>query len=212
MIKLPKKTVAVADLHFGHNKPFIWGMETDRSFATQEGHDSFLRNEALRIQGNSLLFLGDWCLTCPYEKFENFLKLFTGDIYMLLGNHNAHILDFWKKRRDHQKDNGARLFHGNTLYNLGHYAEVEWEGNQIVCCHYPILEWNKMHRGTWHLSGHVHNKYTENSPFDTTQKGLDIGVDNAILWGLHKWGEKRAFFDMADVEKIMSKKQIRPHH
>ena len=217
MIRLPEDTVAVSDLHYGHDKPFIWGPETDRGFQSADEHDKFLEEEALRVQGKNLLFLGDFCLTCPWKKFENFLKLFTGDIYMVWGNHNGNIKEFWNKRRDPNRRSpgpnySARLFHGNYLHNLGNYAEVKWRGYNIVCFHYPILEWNKMHRGWWHLSGHVHNKYEVNSPFNESQKGLDIAVDNAILWGLQKRGRKEAFFDMVDIEKIMDKKQIRPHY
>lgn len=52
------------------------------------------------------------------------------------------------------------------------------DGTRLVLCHYPLMSWNGMHRGSIHLHGHIHSGagYNE-SQRDQGIRRFDVGVD-----------------------------------
>ena len=43
----------------------------------------------------------------------------------------------------------------------------------IICCHFAMLTWHKMHHGTWHLHGHSHGSLV----YPHEARIHDVGVD-----------------------------------
>lgn len=76
-------------------------------------------------------------------------------------------------------------------------AEISVEGQKIHLCHFPIWEWMQIHRGWWHIHGHVHGK-----PTGIPGKILDVGVDGHGLVPYH--------FD--EVRAHMESRPVRFHH
>ena len=37
------------------------------------------------------------------------------------------------------------------------YHLVDGKRN-IIMCHFPIADWNRMHHGSYHIYGHIHNR------------------------------------------------------
>ena len=64
-------------------------------------------------------------------------------------------------------------------------------------CHYPILEWNRCHHGSWMLHGHCHGNLGP-SEF----KRLDVGVDCHNM----------ELLSLDDISTIMKDKQVWKHH
>ena len=36
-------------------------------------------------------------------------------------------------------------------------VRINIHGQKIVLSHYPLMEWQSMSRGSWHLHGHIHS-------------------------------------------------------
>ena len=70
----------------------------------------------------------------------------------------------------------------------------------IMLCHYPIMSWNQMHYGTWHLHGHCHGTL----PMDMTKKRMDVGVDPNFFKPL----------SYERIKEIMARRKFEPvdHH
>lgn len=56
---------------------------------------------------------------------------------------------------------------------------VNDNGTQIVCCHYPMVEWNGYYRNVLHFYGHVHNTFhNETTQYASKMKNAyNVGVD-----------------------------------
>ncbi len=58
------------------------------------------------------------------------------------------------------------------------YKEINVDHNHIVMMHYPIQVWNKKHKGSIHLYGHVHsNTTTSHSMKNEIPLSYNVGVD-----------------------------------
>ncbi len=113
------------------------------------------------------------------------LRRLNGEKILVPGNHD----------RKHTRDERFRSLWSKIFpYS---YAEVSVEGQRIVLCHFPIWEWMQIHRGWWHIHGHVHGK-----PTGIPGKILDVGVDGHDLlpWS---WEEVSAY---------MNDRPVRTHH
>jgi calcineurin-like phosphoesterase family protein len=56
-----------------------------------------------------------------------------------------------------------------------HYAEVVVEHQKIFMCHYPMRAWDKSHKGSWQLYGHVHG-----GKWDEDKYGLEAKTRSAL--------------------------------
>jgi calcineurin-like phosphoesterase family protein len=88
------------------------------------------------------------------------LSQLKGKIVFLKGNHDKKA-NFWRTGVDTQT---ADRIH-----------DLTYQGQRIVLCHYPLLTWDKAHRGAWHLHGHSHGKLDKRFNGSTTR--IDVGVD-----------------------------------
>ncbi|WEM34439.1 metallophosphatase [Xanthomonas phage X1] len=119
------------------------------------------------------------------EKSTKVLRRLNGQKFLVPGNHD----------KKHIKDEKFRS-QWSMIYPYS-YAEISCEGQPIVLCHFPIWEWMQIHRGWWHIHGHVHGK-----PTGIPGKILDVGVDghNLLPWS---WEE---------VVEHMANRPTRTHH
>lgn len=73
-----------------------------------------------------------------------YLKQLKGRKHLIQENHDFHIL----------KDENLMKEFVSTDKMM--YVK---DGNYtIVLCHFPIAEWNRYWRGSWHIYGHIHNQ------------------------------------------------------
>lgn len=54
--------------------------------------------------------------------------------------------------------------------------ELKIGSEKIVCCHYPLLDWNGSFHGRPHVFGHVHSG--PKKAFRHQPNSYDVGVDN----------------------------------
>lgn len=125
---------------------------------------------------DTVFILGDVSFAKADVTQEHLTRL-NGDLILVKGNH----------------DKGLPLFRFSKVYDS--YAEIKVDNTDVVLCHYPIYEWNKMHYGSYHLFGHVHGK-----PIPIEGKLMDVG-----------WDVKGDLFSWEQVVEQLENKPIRLH-
>lgn len=171
-----------SDTHYMHNN-LVRGVtnwrnaegeipfDSVRDFDTLEEMNSLMiKNINDRIQKTDwLVHLGDWSFG-GYERVEEFRSMINcQNIVLILGNHDHHI------EQDLSLHRGplTRLFS-----NVSHYDELKVTNSnnnkyKFILCHYPIVSWNGMHRGTYMLHGHQHLK--GDARFGNGRR-MDVGI------------------------------------
>lgn len=140
----------ISDLHIGHANALRFDA---RPFKTVEEQDEVIIeniNKTVTPQDNIYL-LGDLSWYDPHKTAEFIKRINCKNRYLLIGNH-----DRWAKSPECKK-----LFQG--IYEL---KMINDNGKEVVLCHYPLAVWNKSHRGSFHLYGHVHRNIADNGMSD----------------------------------------------
>ena len=183
-IKARQKYWFTSDNHFFHKNVLKF------CEVTRQGTDVNDMNELMIAKWNSQVGIKDvvylngdfsfasWAKTLPI------LERLNGILHLVRGNH-----DGWIKPE-------TEIF----FESIQDYKEISIEGIKVIMFHYPIEEWNHMHRGAFHLFGHVHGGHGEKPG-----RSMDIGIDARPQcdMGLWEWEEIK--------EKLLAK-PILEHH
>ena len=66
------------------------------------------------------------------------------------------------------------------------YLDINYNGTKILMFHYPIAEWDQMHRGSLHFHGHLHGGVSGMEKYRCRDMGMDatgriaISMEEAI--------------------------------
>lgn len=180
-----RDTWFTSDTHFTHDT--LIRFYADRGVYA----DGDEMSEAMIEKWNKLIsprddvyHIGDFGGRDPAKDLKVARRL-NGRLHFVPGNHDRKLLNMQGFR-----DQCSTIF----PYS---YAEISVNKQKIILCHFPIWEWNAMHRGSWHIHGHVHGK-----PTGVPGKILDVGVDGNGLVPYH--------FD--EVIEHMERQPLRTHH
>jgi calcineurin-like phosphoesterase family protein len=118
------------------------------------------------------------------ERTEKVLARLNGQIHLIKGNHDKWL--------NHEI--------GKRFVSVKDYMVQKIDSVDVVMFHFPIIEWDKMHRGSFHLFGHVHGK-----DMRIAGRAMDVGVDTRKTgdMGLYSWDE---------IRKYMKDRPILSHH
>lgn len=145
-----------SDTHFGHANIIKYSERPFRD--TQEMDEAMISNwNSVVSQKDEVWHLGDFAFATD-DRVVSIIKRLNGTINFIKGNHDKTT---WRKR--------------NLFNSAQDYKEIEFDGQKIVMCHYPLLSWNKGHRGSWMLHGHCHGSINY---LNVDTKRIDVGVDN----------------------------------
>jgi calcineurin-like phosphoesterase family protein len=53
------------------------------------------------------------------------------------------------------------------------YLDINYQGTMVVMFHYPIAEWDQMHRGSVHFHGHLHGNVSGMEQYRCRDMGFD---------------------------------------
>lgn len=135
--------------------------------------------------GDEVYHLGDVSFG-THQKTEEVLYRLNGKLHLIEGNHDKVVL------------NGRSRSRWNTIQP---YLRKKIYGQDIVMFHYPIQEWDCMHRGAWHLYGHVHGKDMGLND----RRALDVGVDNRPAADMNVWS-------FEEVLELLKNRAVFSHH
>jgi calcineurin-like phosphoesterase family protein len=182
-----------ADTHFFHKRIVEFAR---KSFATVEEMNETILLNWNRVVGpdDEVYHLGDVSFGNRTVTRDILYKLH-GRIYLVQGNHdmkNAVLKTGCVERFEWVKD--------MYFLKVPDTDGPDGKTQGIVLCHFPILSWNMMHHGSWHLHGHTHGTL----PVNMKAKRHDVGMDNNFLKPI-SYGR---------VKEIMSRRVFEPvdHH
>jgi calcineurin-like phosphoesterase family protein len=150
-----------SDIHFGHKNIMSFCPVTRARFK----NDVNFMNEEIIREWNEVVtprdhtyILGDVAF-CNVETAVKFIKRLNGIKTLIKGNHDAKLVR-------------SREFE-DCFIDVQDYYSINVNGTKVVMFHYPISEWDQMHRGSVHFHGHVHGGPTglEGS------RAMDVGMD-----------------------------------
>ena len=158
------KIFATSDLHFCHNREFIWGA---RGFKSIEEHDAEIIkrwNEVVTAE-DDVYILGDLMLGDNAHGIQCLSQL-NGKLHILTGNHCTAARQ--------------KLYH--TLENMvefcGCATTIKYKKKQLYLSHYPTITSNmeaNPHQAVFNLYGHTHQttNFYNGQPFM-----YHVGVDS----------------------------------
>jgi len=129
------------DQHFGHaniikhcNRPFDTVSEMDE-YLLAEWNNRVTTNDTVYI-------LGDRFFRNAVSASDYLCKLH-GKKHLIKGNHDKD----WMKKTNLEK-------HFQSVSNMIEFSDGS---HKITLCHYPLMTWNGIAKGSYHIHGHIHN-------------------------------------------------------
>ena len=180
------KTWVTSDLHFGHKNIMSFCPESRARFR----NDVDYMNEQMVKEWNDLIepedtvyILGDIAFMSGSVAGRTVMRL-NGNKILIEGNHDKKtLLD--------------STFRG-AFEEVHKYLDIIYNGTKVVMFHYPIAEWDQMHRGSVHLHGHLHGNTSGMEKFRCRDMGMDATGMIAI--------------SMEDAIKDAMRGEIKGHH
>ena len=139
-----------SDLHFNHNKDFLY---EPRGFSSIVEHDYEIIerwNSTIR-PGDTVYFLGDIGMSNDIDYLVECISILNGDIKWILGNHDS-------------PNRVARISGLPYIEVLGYGEKLKVSKNtSLFLCHYPVLTMPRSLDGelngrTYSICGHSHTK------------------------------------------------------
>jgi calcineurin-like phosphoesterase family protein len=156
------RTWVTSDLHFGHKNIMKFCPVTRARFRDDV---SYMNNEMVnewnaRVQTEDTVYiLGDVAFMSGSDAGRMINRL-NGTKILIEGNHDRKTL----------QDATFR----SAFAEVHKYLDITYNGHKIVMFHYPIAEWDQMHRGALHLYGHLHGGTSGLEKY----RAFDVGMDS----------------------------------
>lgn len=191
-----EKVWFISDTHFGHANIRKFCPSTRLGNDTDEHDRILIRNWQNVVMPNDRVYhLGDMFF-CNAERARSIMDQLTGQIHLIYGNHDKVI----KSNKDLR----------DRFVAVHDYHELNLDGIKIILFHFPILEFYQIHRGAFHLYGHVHgNKDTHSVVL--SQRMMDVGVDGRPNGEIQDQGAMSPW-SWDQVKRILLTRPIGYHH
>lgn len=186
------KHFVTSDIHFGHKNIMSFCPVTRARFKNNVD----MMNQMIVQEWNDLIspedhtyILGDVAF-CNAESAAALLNRCNGTKTLIKGNHDAKLVK-------------QKVF-TDCFVEIHDYLSITHNGNKVVMFHYPIAEWDQMHRGAVHLHGHLHGGKSGLEGSRALDAGMDatgrvaVPLDEMVTFALrgiirthHQTGEKQ---------------------
>ena len=155
------KTFITSDLHFGHKNIMKFCPVTRARFRD----DVSYMNEAMVKEWNDMVAPED-------------LTYILGDVAFMSGSDAGRIVNRLNGTKilvegNHDRKTLMDATFRNAFAEVHKYLDINYNGTKCVMFHYPIAEWDQMHRGAVHFHGHLHGNKSGLEGF----RALDAGMD-----------------------------------
>ena len=101
-----------------------------------------------------------------------------GDVAFMSGSDAARIVNRLNGVKiliegNHDRKTLMDVNFRNAFAEVHKYLWITYEGTQVVMFHYPIAEWDQMHRGSVHFHGHLHGNTSGMEKYRCRDMGMD---------------------------------------
>lgn len=171
------KTFVTSDLHFGHKNIMRFCPATRGHYPDVDVmREDMIQKWNATVGSEDLTYiLGDVAFL-PAAEAVQIMRRLNGRKILIEGNHDRKLLN-------------DPVFR-SCFESVHPYLCFTHEKTRVVMFHYPILEWDQMHRGAVHFYGHVHGKPTgleryraRDVAFDATGRvvsDMDVMIADAL--------------------------------
>jgi Predicted phosphoesterase or phosphohydrolase len=153
----------ISDTHFGHEAVIRF---SSRPFETVEEMDqAMIHNWNRKVRKEDEIYiLGDFIYKSKQPP-EYYLDQLNGIKHLITGNHDGR----WIKKIDLSQ----------YFESVSQIKEITDQSLHLILCHYPMAEWPRSHKGSYHLFGHIHNERESDSfrYYQNNSRMLNAGVD-----------------------------------
>ena len=179
------RTFITSDLHFGHKNIMKFCPQTRGHYKdVDEMREDMIRIWNEQVEHDDLIYiLGDVAFL-PAADAVKIMRRLNGRKILVEGNHDRKLLN-------------DPVFRG-CFEEIHKYLWINYEGTQVIMFHYPIAEWDQMHRGSVHFHGHLHGNVSGMEKYRCRDAGCD--ATGQIVWL------------MEDAIKDALKGEIKGHH
>jgi calcineurin-like phosphoesterase family protein len=129
-------------------------------------------NEQMVLEWNATItpedtvyILGDVAFL-PAAKAVEIMRRLNGNKILVEGNHDRKLLNDPVFRR--------------CFTEIHQYLCITYEKTRVVMFHYPISEWDQMHRGAVHFHGHLHGGVSGLEKYRARDMGMDATGSIAV--------------------------------
>jgi calcineurin-like phosphoesterase family protein len=180
------KTYITSDLHWGHKNIMKFCPVSRARFRD----DLDYMNQTMVKEWNDLIspedlvyILGDVAFL-PAAKAVEYMRRLNGRKILVQGNHDRKTLN-------------DPVFR-DCFEEIHHYLDINYNGTKVCMFHYPIAEWDQMHRGSVHFHGHLHGGVSGLEQYRARDMGMDATGAIAVL--------------MEDAIRDAMRGEIKGHH
>ena len=155
------KTWLTSDLHFGHKNIMTFCSQTRARFRNDVDYmtEAMIEEWNARVEPiDTVYLLGDVAFMSGFDASLVMMRL-NGRKILIEGNHDRKTLMDVNFRKQ--------------FAEVHQYLQVNYDGHRIIMFHYPIWEWDQMHRGSLHFYGHLHGGTSGLEKY----RALDVGMD-----------------------------------
>lgn len=180
---MSEKVWFTSDLHFGHKGILNFCPETRPFSDIDEMEQAIIANWQQQVAQNDRVYILGDVFFCGPDKAHKIIDQLPGQKHLIFGNHDKTIRNN-KPLRD-------------KFVSTSEYKEITLDKVKICMFHFPIWEWYQIHRGSYHLFGHVHGNNA------VPGRAMDVGIDSRTDCKLWSWEE---------VNENLRWREIRTHH
>jgi calcineurin-like phosphoesterase family protein len=155
------KTWITSDLHFGHKNIMSFCPQTRARFNNDVSYmtEAMIEEWNARVEPiDTVYILGDVAFMSGFDASVVMMRL-NGRKILVEGNHDRKTLMDVNFRKQ--------------FVEIHQYLQINYDGHRVVMFHYPIAEWDQMHRGALHFHGHLHGGVSGLEKY----RALDVGMD-----------------------------------
>ena len=160
------KKYYISDLHLNHENAINFDNRPFNSLAEMHQTIENRWNETVTNE-DYVYILGD-IIWIKNEDVISLLARLRGHKILIQGNHDHRALQDLRVRNQFEE---IKLY--DEIRDVVNGKQVD-----VILSHYPIFMWNKQHKGSYHLYGHVHNS-REHQYYVDTLKNLKTSIDES---------------------------------
>lgn len=180
-----------SDNHYGHKNIKRFCPETRIGRDIEEINRNMIAIWQSQVGPNDVVYLlGDVFFTRAEEAI-NIMYQLPGQKHLIFGNHDNVI-----------RNNGTLRA---MFVSTAEWREIWIDGKKLILHHYPTYEWKDMHKGAYHLYGHIHSRYGAMEHPHIPGRCMDVGIDSRTDKDMKLWSWQ-------EVDRILSKRDVRGHH